>query len=737
MQPSLVSCIMPTADRRAFIPRALDCFLAQDYPHRELIILDDGNDSTADLIPVDPRIRYIRSDTSRVLGAKRNECIELSRGDLIMHWDDDDWHAPTRISTQVRALLAQRADVCGLRRMLFIELPGGQVWLYDYPRHERLWLIGGSLLYTRAFWERSPFPIVRSGEDTRFLFNQSLRSAAVLDDLNLYVATIHSGNTSPKDLRSIYWSHWSGDVQSILGFSAPLPPTTTKAPSPSVERAPESTKIGQHAIVAARQTDLQLPEFIAYNAGRSLPRMRTWEQPFALWQARLTNTAAVLDCTINPAGLATALAEWYPHALYRWWNPTANGCFQPPIGVPDSAFDRVLCINTLEHLLGPQRDELMRAMVRKLKPGGLLVLTCDYYFDGSWQHRPFLELGVMRADRTEQFNGWNRVRASDVLELCARHGLTPLHSGPAEEPDEADPTLFRSGHSYPHACIGGVFSKPLAPDLSASRGIVLALLTWNTRDVSIDSAFAHLREARTLRRLGHQASICICDNGSTDGTGDALRAFEKQADVVCTLILNTTNRGNSIARNQIIDCARAQDADYVLLVDGDIELVPFSSVAMLRHLENAGSRLGCIGADSRGQTADRHRTSSVLSRVDPGLVDSTNLVTWTQYGLFRRDMFDDGVRFDESGPFDGAGWGFEDNDLAFQIETRGYLTQYFRGMLYLHRNIRSSIRIMRERGIDPGALYARRKQFIVDKWSNVPAIANGPLRDLRRIDLRV
>jgi hypothetical protein len=33
-----VSCIMPTANRRAFVPRAVVYFLRQDYPNKELVI---------------------------------------------------------------------------------------------------------------------------------------------------------------------------------------------------------------------------------------------------------------------------------------------------------------------------------------------------------------------------------------------------------------------------------------------------------------------------------------------------------------------------------------------------------------------------------------------------------------------------------------------------------------------------------------------------------------------------
>jgi len=48
--------------------------------------------------------------------------------------------------------------------MLFHEPATATTWLYDYPASERPWLIGGSLLYTRAFWQRSPFPDIQVGE---------------------------------------------------------------------------------------------------------------------------------------------------------------------------------------------------------------------------------------------------------------------------------------------------------------------------------------------------------------------------------------------------------------------------------------------------------------------------------------------------------------------------------------------------------------------------------------------
>jgi glycosyltransferase involved in cell wall biosynthesis len=86
----LVSCIMPTRNRPQFARQAVAYFLRQDYQQRELIVLDDGDDPVSDLLPRDENIRYVRLRERSPLGTKRNIACELSRGELIAHWDDDD-----------------------------------------------------------------------------------------------------------------------------------------------------------------------------------------------------------------------------------------------------------------------------------------------------------------------------------------------------------------------------------------------------------------------------------------------------------------------------------------------------------------------------------------------------------------------------------------------------------------------------------------------------------------------
>lgn len=117
----LVSCIMPTHNRRRFVPLAIDYFLQQDDPHRELIIIDDGSNDVRDLVPDDPRIRDLPLQRRHSIGAKGNLACRHAHGELIAHWDDDDSMAPWRLSYQGEQLLEQDADLCGVDQLFFYD----------------------------------------------------------------------------------------------------------------------------------------------------------------------------------------------------------------------------------------------------------------------------------------------------------------------------------------------------------------------------------------------------------------------------------------------------------------------------------------------------------------------------------------------------------------------------------------------------------------------------------------
>jgi hypothetical protein len=215
-----VTCIMPTADRRRFVPAAIGLFLEQDYDDKELVIVDDGADRVEDLIPDHRQIRYIALAERTRLGTKRNIACEAARGDIIVHWDDDDWHAPWRIRYQADRLEQGDFDMCGLDRVLFIDGAGGRVWEYVYAQRALRWICGATLCYRKSFWASHKFANVNLGEDSRFVFGARNARMGVLEDNRFYVARIHAKNSYPKHPRAGRWQpRPMRTVQSIIGCS--------------------------------------------------------------------------------------------------------------------------------------------------------------------------------------------------------------------------------------------------------------------------------------------------------------------------------------------------------------------------------------------------------------------------------------------------------------------------------------------------------------------------------------
>jgi hypothetical protein len=215
----LVSCILPTSNRRHLLRHAIQCFERQTYPERELIVVDDGPDPVSDLIPCHPQVRYVRLAGSRTLGQKRNLACGCARGEFIAHWDDDDWSADWRLAYQVEGLLSNPwAELCGIVRVLFFNPQSDRAWEYRYPPDAKGWLCGGALCYRKSFWETHPFPDIHGGEDTRFIWDAPEKSLLTLPDHSFFVGMVHPGNTSPKRTDGARWHPYaSSEIHKLLG----------------------------------------------------------------------------------------------------------------------------------------------------------------------------------------------------------------------------------------------------------------------------------------------------------------------------------------------------------------------------------------------------------------------------------------------------------------------------------------------------------------------------------------
>jgi glycosyltransferase involved in cell wall biosynthesis len=217
----LVSCLMPTYGRPEMVPVAVEYFLRQDYAPAELLVIDDGPEALEGELPDDPRVRYLRLEQRRSIGAKRNLGAEAARGELLANWDDDDWYAPWRLSYQVRELESAGAQVCGLDKLLYLDPASGQGWRYTPPLAMRAWLADGTLLFKRDFWRRNPFPDTSMGIDCRLLWSGSPKRLLALERDEFFVGIMHPGNTSPKDTSHHVWTPLAGEsIRALLGDDA-------------------------------------------------------------------------------------------------------------------------------------------------------------------------------------------------------------------------------------------------------------------------------------------------------------------------------------------------------------------------------------------------------------------------------------------------------------------------------------------------------------------------------------
>jgi len=184
-----VACIMLTKDRHELAARAVRCFRAQTYENKKLWIFDTGDHGMPNgALTSNFYVWTCELYRGRMtIGRCRNEMILESRGDVIIHWDDDDYSHPNRIAEQVAFLQSSGAAVVGYNQMLFwnhgspdrMQTSGGYMvtkaepfevgesWLYTGPAHQPL---GTSLCYWRSTWESHRFDDRKhAGEDSDFL----------------------------------------------------------------------------------------------------------------------------------------------------------------------------------------------------------------------------------------------------------------------------------------------------------------------------------------------------------------------------------------------------------------------------------------------------------------------------------------------------------------------------------------------------------------------------------------
>ncbi|OKP82215.1 glycosyltransferase family A protein [Paenibacillus sp. P32E] len=92
-----VSVIITTYNRKDFLDQAIQSILRQDYPHKEITVIDDcSSDGTAELMGRnyrdDPRVIFMQNETNQGPGNNRRKALAAhGDGEYILFLDDDDY----------------------------------------------------------------------------------------------------------------------------------------------------------------------------------------------------------------------------------------------------------------------------------------------------------------------------------------------------------------------------------------------------------------------------------------------------------------------------------------------------------------------------------------------------------------------------------------------------------------------------------------------------------------------
>jgi len=207
------------------------------------------------------------------------------------------------------------------------------------------------------------------------------------------------------------------------------------------------------------------------------------------------------------------------------------------------------------------------------------------------------------------------------------------------------------------------------------------IVSYNTRELTLQ-AVAAARKAT----VGLDARVIVADNGSTDGTAEAVRA----ADPEVTVLVNPDNPGYGAAVNR---AAAARPSTHVCAMNADVVLEPESLLTLRRFLD-ANQACGLVGpalvhADGTSQpSAKRFPTLGFALGEVFGLHRLAPRTRWVRRFYYEdRDLARDGrvdtisgsvmllrgEAFDAVGRFDEGFWMyFEETDLCRRLQNRGH-----------------------------------------------------------------
>lgn len=218
-----VSVIVPTYERAIYFDRLYRCFHNQTYQDKELLIFDDSPQRSSYFEDKkQPSVKYFYSEQRLTIGEKRNYLIEQASGDIIVHFDDDDFYAPHYIDFMISQFGKDNDyDFVKLSGWFIYQVENQFLGYWDtYQDADDCYLVapsmpiqftrlnnkassltgfGFSYAYKKQVYDSVQYQAINFGEDNQFItdcMQQGYKVRYGDDPTGLVLHIIHTSNTS-------------------------------------------------------------------------------------------------------------------------------------------------------------------------------------------------------------------------------------------------------------------------------------------------------------------------------------------------------------------------------------------------------------------------------------------------------------------------------------------------------------------------------------------------------------
>ena len=137
------------------------------------------------------------------IGAKRNLACERASGEVIIHFDSDDWSARDRVRDQIERLESGHAhsgaQMSGYHSVFYWSMLTDKAYRYV---HQPQYSLGSAMCYFKSFWKTHPFPDRSHSEDNHVTFQAKNAGQLVSSDgFQRLICRVHQTNVTQSAMR--------------------------------------------------------------------------------------------------------------------------------------------------------------------------------------------------------------------------------------------------------------------------------------------------------------------------------------------------------------------------------------------------------------------------------------------------------------------------------------------------------------------------------------------------------